>query len=63
MSLHATDPTCRGGLTMFVDRGIPEGAATRSKWRDWPGCMVRPRIARGFRRSGGKRSCINVSSL
>jgi hypothetical protein len=26
-------------------------------------CMVRPRVARGFRRSGRKRSCINVSGL
>ena len=26
-------------------------------------CMVRPCVARGFRRSGGERFCINVSGL
>src|SRR5258705_8340609 len=26
-------------------------------------CMVRPCVARRFRRAGGKRSCINVSGL
>src|SRR6266480_7812288 len=26
-------------------------------------CMVRPCVARGFRRGGGERSCINVSGL
>jgi hypothetical protein len=26
-------------------------------------CMVRPCVASGFRRAGGKRSCINVSGL
>jgi hypothetical protein len=26
MSLVGTNPTCRGGLTMSVDRGGPEGA-------------------------------------
>ena len=26
-----TNPTCRGGLTMSVDRGRPEGAGPRSK--------------------------------
>jgi hypothetical protein len=28
-----------------------------------PECMVRPRVARGLRRSGGRWSCINVSGL
>jgi hypothetical protein len=28
-----------------------------------PICMVRPCVARGFRRDGGERSCINVSGL
>jgi hypothetical protein len=26
-------------------------------------CMVRPCVASGFRRTGGERSCINVSGL
>src|SRR5258708_34355643 len=32
----------------------------------WPSltqCMIRPCVARGFRRVGGERSCINVSGL
>ena len=29
----------------------------------WPLCMVRPRVVRGFRRSVGCGSCINVSGL
>jgi len=32
-------------------------------FRFWPECMVRPCVARGFRRSDGKRSCINVFGL
>jgi hypothetical protein len=31
MSLHGTNPTCRGSLTMSVDRGKPEGASPQSK--------------------------------
>jgi hypothetical protein len=34
MSGYGTNPTCRGGLTMSVDRGRPEGAGPRSKALD-----------------------------
>jgi hypothetical protein len=30
-SESGTNPTCRGGLTMSVDRGRPDGAGPRSK--------------------------------
>jgi hypothetical protein len=30
-SVNGTNPTCRGSLTMSVDRGKPEGAGPRSK--------------------------------
>jgi hypothetical protein len=30
-STCGTNPTCRGGLTMSVDRGTPDGAGSRSE--------------------------------
>jgi hypothetical protein len=38
-------------------------ALPRERFSPLTQCMVRPRVARGFRRSGRKRSCINVSGL
>jgi len=41
----------------------PEVTGSAANRREWPECMVRPRVARRFRRPGGERSCINVSGL
>src|SRR5450631_4451498 len=56
-----------GKLAVRNDRGIEETSASfeaRSAPRSYPTeCMVRPCVASGFCRAGGKRSCINVSGL
>ena len=57
----------RGKLAVRNDRGDRGKSASfeaRSAPRSYPtGCMVRPCVASGFCRAGGKRSRINVSGL
>jgi len=44
-------------------RGQNGTGADRLRLRLLTQCMVRPCVARGFRRAGIQRSCINVSGL
>src|SRR6266567_1417062 len=44
-------------------RRLSGRVATAARGPGLTQCMVRPCVARGFRRGGGERSCINVSGL
>ena len=56
---HAATAKYFGAIQVFdADGRLTVDASTLD-----PICMVRPRVARGFRRAVGLRSCINVSGL
>src|SRR5258708_31878767 len=56
---HADTAKYFGAIQVFdADGRLTVDASTLD-----PICMVRPRVARGFRRAVGLRSCINVSGL